>query len=151
MRKALQLRLSLQPGLVNTSAMDITDFFSFAAKSTVKKNCFLSPGSNDTCFVNDSGEEVCWCHTDFCNKASLSTIAFHHWISALILPLIAYHLVVTWKNTLSSLYLHLLNLTCNCRLFVHPARKQKKSLNCNRFASILRFGSAAFFGGKNWL
>ena len=96
MRKVLQLNeLSLQPGLVNTSAMDITDFFSFAAKSTVKKNCFLSPGSNDTCFVNDSGEEVCWCHTDFCNKASLSTIAFHHWISALILPLIAYYLVVT--------------------------------------------------------
>jgi len=72
-------------------------------KSTVKKNCFLSPGSNDTCFVNDSGEEVCWCHTDFCNKASLSTIAFHHWISALILPLIAYYLVVTWKKTLSYL------------------------------------------------
>ena len=34
------------------------------------------------------------------------------------------------------------------RLFVHPARKQKKSLNCNPFASILRFGSAAFLGGR---
>lgn len=61
----------------------------------VEKNCYLSPGTNDTCFM-EGGQEVCWCHEDFCNEAAAkSTLSLHHWISALLLPLLAYHLVIT--------------------------------------------------------
>jgi len=61
----------------------------------VAKSCFLTPGTNDTCFLNEEGLEVCWCHSDFCNTATTAVSSLHHWISALLFPFLTYHLVVT--------------------------------------------------------
>ena len=40
------------------------------AQRTVERSCFLTPGQNDTCFTDDEGFGVCYCHSDLCNHAA---------------------------------------------------------------------------------
>ena len=41
-----------------------------SAQRTLERSCFLTPGQNDTCFTDDDGFGVCYCHSDLCNHAA---------------------------------------------------------------------------------
>ena len=46
-----------------------------SAQRTLERSCFLTPGQNDTCFTDDDGFGVCYCHSDLCNHAARPTAA----------------------------------------------------------------------------
>lgn len=44
--------------------------FEKKTQRTLERSCFLTPGQNDTCFTDDDGSGVCYCHSDLCNHAA---------------------------------------------------------------------------------
>ena len=59
------------------------------AQRTVERSCFLTPGQNDTCFTDDEGFGVCYCHSDLCNHAARPHAATALQISAAAAALVA--------------------------------------------------------------
>ena len=47
----------------------------FAAQQVLQRGCFITPGSNDTCFTGRDGSGYCYCYTDLCN-GSKSNLVF---------------------------------------------------------------------------
>lgn len=63
--------------------------FETKTQRTVERSCFLTPGQNDTCFTDDEGFGVCYCHSDLCNHAARPHAATALQISAAAAALVA--------------------------------------------------------------
>jgi hypothetical protein len=63
----------------------LSNFF-FSDHRILERSCYLTPGQNDTCFKDDEGNGVCYCHSDLCNHGSASATAS---MVAVLFPLAA--------------------------------------------------------------
>jgi hypothetical protein len=45
--------------------------YDIKTQRTLKKECYMTDGRNNTCYVDpeDKTVGICWCHTDLCNNA----------------------------------------------------------------------------------